>query len=84
MAAKNAVPRLEDAHDQLSSYGLPGAILVDLTDCLKGIPGEKLGMEVRGLTLSLYDRVFVTGSGHRPGYAVEWLTWKQARIVHRR
>jgi hypothetical protein len=80
-AAKNAVPRLEDAHGQLSDYGLPGAILIDLTDCLKGIPGEELDLEVRRLTLSLYDRVFVTGVGHRPGYSNIMVVGTFARVA---
>jgi hypothetical protein len=60
--------RFDDARDQLVEYGLPGAVLIDVTDCVRSFPLADIDREVRRLALTLYDRVFVTGRGYKPGY----------------
>ncbi|MFN2399427.1 MAG: hypothetical protein ABR543_12435 [Gemmatimonadaceae bacterium] len=68
-ARKNIFPRFQDAHAQLLNYGLRGGVLIDVTDCLRDTPGDHLDREVRVIALELYDRVFVSGQGYRPGYS---------------
>jgi hypothetical protein len=78
---RNVVPRMLDAHRQLSNYGLPGAILMDLTDCLRSVPAEDFDVEARRVTLDLYDTVFITGSGHRPGFSNIMVVGTFARVA---
>jgi hypothetical protein len=61
----NVVPRMIDARDQIADYGLPGGILVDVTDCLRGIAPDRVGDEVWRLALRLYDEVFMERGGFR-------------------
>ena len=64
-AMHNVVPRMIDARDQLANFGRPGGILVDVTDCLRGVPPEQVGDEVWRLAVQLYDEVFLERGGFR-------------------
>ena len=61
------LPRFEDGRAQLQGYGLAGAVLIDVTDCVRGVPSAQIDAEVRRLALLLYDRTFVSGRGYHPG-----------------
>jgi hypothetical protein len=65
--ARNIIARFDEACGQLSSYGLPGGVLVDVTDCLRKVPRAVLGNEVERVAWSLYNQVFVDEQGHKPG-----------------
>lgn len=73
--------RFDDGRDQLLGYGLPGAVLVDVTDCVRSAPRTSVDDEVRRLALRLYDRTFVTGRGYNPGYGCVMVAGTFARIA---
>lgn len=81
LSTKNVLPRFEDAHAQLKGFGLPGGILVDATDCLRNTSGDRLDSEVRKIALSMYDRLFENGVGHRPGYSDVMMAGAYARVA---
>src|SRR5690348_10913752 len=58
--------RFDDGRDQLAGYGVRGAVLIDVTDCVRAVPRETIDQEVRRLALRLYGRAFVTGEGYKP------------------
>lgn len=66
--ARNVLPRFTDGCEQVKKFGLPGGVLVDVTDALRDIPRADVDGEVRRLALMMYDIVFVSEQGHRPGY----------------
>ena len=78
---RNVIARFDDASEQLASYGLSGGIMMDVTDCVRDIPRGAVDDEVRRIALSLYDRVFVTGRGHRPGYGHIMTAGAYARLA---
>lgn len=63
---KNVIPRMTDAVDQLLDYGLKGGVLIDVTDCVRGLSPNDVGSEVRRLALTMYSEVF-DDLGFRPG-----------------
>ena len=81
LSTKNVLPRFEDAHAQLKSFGLPGGILVDVTDCLRDTAADQLNLEVRKIALSMYERLFENGVGHRPGYSNIMVAGAYARVA---
>ena len=80
-SAKNVIPRLASARDQLAAVGLPGAVLVDVTDCLRGLTGKDVDAEIRRLALGIYDEVFENGVGHRKGYEGIMVAGTFARVA---
>lgn len=66
--ARNVVPRMIDARDQLNSYGLQGAVVMDVADCLRDVAGDK-DAEVQRLGRSINAEVFEEGRGNRAGYS---------------
>lgn len=66
--SRSILSRLDDARDQLDGFGVSGGIVLDITDCVRDTSSTALESHVRELALSLYDRIFVTGQGYRPGY----------------
>ena len=54
--------------DQLEEYDLRGGVLVDITDCIRGIQPDALDAEIRKVALEIYGTAFENGVGHRPGY----------------
>ena len=79
--AKNILHRFEEGCAQVASYGLPGGVLVDVTDCLRSVPRADIDDEVRRVALTLYDRVFVTGQGHKAGYEHIMVAGAFARVA---
>lgn len=73
--------RFDDARDQLEEYGLLGAVLVDVTDCVRGVSLPDVGKEVRRLALQLYARAFETGRGYKPGYKAIMVAGTFARVA---
>ena len=67
--AHNVLSRLRDARDQLSSFGFPGGILIDVTDCVRGLSDDALSDEVRRLSQAVTDEIHVQGDGQRSEYA---------------
>jgi hypothetical protein len=65
--ARNAVPRARDASDQLLGAGLPGGIVVDVTDALRDREPEACGSEVIRLAHEISAEFFVDGIGWKPG-----------------
>jgi len=65
--ARNIIARFDEGCAQVSSYGLTGGVIVDVTDALRKVARAVIGEEVRRVALTLYDRVFVDGQGHKPG-----------------
>lgn len=78
---KNVEVRFDEGRDQLVSFGVQGGVLVDVTDCVRGLTGEAIGKEVRRLALGLYARTFVTGRGHKPGYTNIMMAGTFARVA---
>ena len=72
--------RLDHGRDQLVGYGVRGAVLVDVTDCVRGVRREEIDQEVRRLALRLYGRAFVTGKGYKPGYENVMVAGTFARV----
>ena len=66
--SRSILSRLDDARDQLEGFGVSGGVVLDITDCVRDTSSGALEAQVRKLALSLYDRIFVTGQGYRPGY----------------
>ena len=66
--AKNVVPRMVDARNQLNKSGMTGAILIDITDCVRGASNEQVDCEVSRLALRMYDLIFANERGHKRGY----------------
>jgi len=66
--ARNIIARFDEGCGQLVDFGLPGGVLVDVTDCLRHVPRAEIDDEVRRVALTLYGRVFKEGRGHLPGY----------------
>jgi hypothetical protein len=80
-SAKGIEARFDDARVQVSRYGLRGGILVDVTDCLRNLPGKELDAEVRRLALLLYDRVFIEGKGYQSAHSNIMMAGTFARIA---
>jgi hypothetical protein len=78
--ARNVLPRMMDARDQLDSYGLQGAVVIDVADCLRGHSGDK-DEEVQRLGRLIYEEVFAEGQGNRPGYSGIIMSGAFARIA---
>jgi hypothetical protein len=66
--SKNVLPRLEDARDQLADYGEPGAIIVDITDCVRGLLPSQIDDQVQHTLQDITQVIFDPGRGYRPGY----------------
>lgn len=78
---RNIIPRLNDGRDQLHNYGVRGAILVDVTDCVRGMTPRAVDDAVREHSLRIYDEIFVTGVGYRPGYSSIMVAGAYARLA---
>jgi len=66
---KNVIPRFNDGVAQLDDYGHPGAVIIDATDCLRGIPFEDFENHAHGLALDIYHTVWAGPPvGYRQGY----------------
>jgi len=78
---RNVLPRFKEGCDQIKSYGLPGGVIVDVTDSLREVPRYSIGDEVRRLALMIYDVVFVSEQGHRPGYEHIHMAGAYARVA---
>jgi len=79
--AGNVLPRFDDARDQLRDFGLKGAVLVDVTDCIRDTPKHQVDETVRKLALEIYDRVFTTGWGYKEGYEGIVVAGAYARVA---
>jgi len=65
----NIAPRFDDAVKQLGSYGQPGAVVIDATDCLRDVPFPDFEAEAHAVAMELYDRVWAGAPvGFRSGY----------------
>lgn len=65
----NIPARFNDAVEQLASYGEPGGVVIDATDCLHGVVFADFEAEVHSAAMELYDLVWVGAPvGYRPGY----------------
>jgi hypothetical protein len=80
-AARNVVPRMEDARDQLRHYGVAGAVLIDVSDCIRHVARSALDDAVRSHALSMYERIFVPDCGYNPGYSGIMLAGAYARVA---
>ena len=78
--ARNVIPRMKDARDQLDSYGLQGAVVIDAADCLRGFVGNK-DTEVERLARSMSAEMFEEGRGYRPGYSGIIVSGAFARVA---
>ena len=56
-------------------------MLIDATDALRDVPGPDLLDAVHSVAVELYDRVFVTGQGYRPGMSHVILIGVLARVA---
>lgn len=68
-SSKGILPRFHDGIIQLRGVGVVGGVLVDVTDCIRGLSSEDMDIRVREFALDLYDEVFEMGVGPRPGFA---------------
>jgi hypothetical protein len=66
---KNVIPRLEDGAAQLADYGLMGAIIVDVSDCVAAVPHDAFDGAVRDIALDIYARVWRDGIGFTSGFS---------------
>jgi hypothetical protein len=80
---KNIVAQFDRGSQQIKDYGLPGGVLVDVTDALRDVPGSHLAHEVHNVAVELYDRVFEIGRGYRPGMSHVILIGVVARVSWR-
>jgi hypothetical protein len=65
----NIAPRFDDAVEQLVSYGQPGAVVIDATDCLRDVPFADFEAEAHAVAMELYSRVWGGAPiGFRAGY----------------
>jgi hypothetical protein len=79
--AAGLLSRFDDARDQLAGYGLRGAVLIDVTDCVRAEPPGDIDKAVRRMALKLYDRTFVTGQGYKTGYEGIMVAGTFARVA---
>lgn len=66
---RNVIPRLRAARDQLDGFGSRGAVILDVTDCVRGMSPKDIDAEVRRLAIQVYGEVFEDNRGYRPGYS---------------
>lgn len=77
----NILARFTEGCAQLAKFGLPGGVLVDVTDCVRGLDLKTVNDEVSRAALSLSEEVFVAGSGHKPGFGHVMLAGAYARVA---
>lgn len=72
--------RFDDARNQLVGYGVRGAVLVDVTDCLRSVPRDAMPEEIHRFARTLYDRAFVNGQGFKAGFESVMMAGVFARV----
>lgn len=78
---KNIISRFEDGRAQLDTYGLPGGVLVDATDCFRGHTLKQLMVDLERLARSIHQIVFEDHVGHKPGYKNIMVSGVYARLA---
>ncbi len=72
--------RLEEAREQLEDYGVSGAVLFDLTDCLKHTSPQEFMKDAGHLQTQLQRQIWTDlPRGFRPGYSGVMLLYVYAR-----
>lgn len=66
---KGILPRFHDGIAQLRGIGVSGGILIDVTDCIRGLSSKEMEYHVRGYALDLYNVAFELDVGPRPGFS---------------
>ena len=65
---KNILPRFRDGCTQLANFRVSGGVLVDVSDCIRGLDNQAASEFVRSSGASLLDEVFEQGHGHKSRY----------------
>jgi hypothetical protein len=81
--SKNVERNFDAGHDQLTSSGLVGGVVIDATDCVRGLSGRALSDEISRLVSLLYARAFDEGLGHKPGFENIIIAGVFARVAWR-
>ena len=79
--SRNVVPRMKNGSEQLAEYGLHGAVVVDVADCIRDLSVDDAGKEVFRLARAMSSEIFEEGHGHHPGYSNIMVTGTYARLV---
>lgn len=66
---KTMMPRATDAAAQILDAGLQGGIVLDVTDCLDGIPPAEWDDKLLRAAEEMAQLFFVRGRGFQPGYS---------------
>jgi hypothetical protein len=80
-SARTVLARFLDGCAQLSGFGVSGAVLVDVSDCVRDLDDQAAGARVYELGGALAEEVFEEGSGHRDGYAHVMVVGTYARVA---
>jgi len=80
-AAGNIVPRFLEGCAQLAGFGVSGGVLVDVSDCVRGMGSRAAGDFVSDAGADLMAEAFEMGSGHRPGFGHIMLVGAYARVA---
>jgi len=80
MYERNVRANVEKAAEQLASFGLEGAVLVDVSDCVRQQPMASFQIEVQRLS-DLIDGILWNDAArmHRPGYGHVFMAAAYAR-----
>lgn len=78
-ALKNVVPRAQDAAFQLTSAGLKGGIVLDVTDAVTADSPGAIDDQILQVAQLVMDTVFTDGVGWKPGYSEVWMITVMAR-----
>ncbi len=70
---------LDRGVDQLREYEVSGAVILDVTDCVRGLAPEALVEEVNALASQVDERIFVENEGYNPGYSPVMVAFVLAR-----
>jgi hypothetical protein len=79
--AGNILPRFRDGSTQLQDFGVSGGVLIDVSDCVRGLDNEAASLFVRDQGKVILDEVFVHGCGPRPGYSHIMMAGVYARVA---
>lgn len=80
-AAQNIVPRFLDGCSQLADFGVCGAVLVDVSDCLRDKDDDARATFVYDVGGGLATEVFQSGVGHRPEFDHLMVVGAYARVA---
>jgi hypothetical protein len=78
---KNVIPRFKDGSEQLNSFGVTGAVLVDAADCVRGLKRQDAELALFEAAQHLIDEIHVQSEGRQARYSHIIVTALYARTA---